>query len=69
MKSLDDPEHANFESGQYWNDMAKDPSVTREESFHEMTGETGDVILLHPLMLHSASKNLLRNVRVVCLPL
>lgn len=27
------------------------------ESFHEMTGKKGDVILMHPLMLHSASKN------------
>lgn len=28
-----------------------------DESFHEMTGKKGDVILMHPLMLHSASKN------------
>jgi hypothetical protein len=28
-----------------------------DESFTEMTGKKGDVILLHPLMLHSASKN------------
>jgi hypothetical protein len=33
-----------------------------------MTGEVGDVILLHPLMLHSASKNLLRHVRVITNP-
>ncbi|KAK8052587.1 hypothetical protein PG993_003972 [Apiospora rasikravindrae] len=26
-----------------------------DSSFHEMTGEKGDVILMHPLMLHSAS--------------
>ncbi|KAK8129108.1 hypothetical protein PG984_010216 [Apiospora sp. TS-2023a] len=26
-------------------------------SFHEMTGNKGDVILMHPLMLHSASVN------------
>lgn len=31
-----------------------------DESFHEMTGKKGDVILMHPLMLHSASKNGLR---------
>lgn len=28
-----------------------------DEHFHEMTGKKGDVILLHPLMLHSVSKN------------
>lgn len=34
-----------------------------------MTGEVGDVFLLHPFMLHSASKNLLRNVRLITNPL
>jgi hypothetical protein len=38
------------------------------ESFHEMTGKVGDVILLHPLMLHSASKNGLRNIRIITNP-
>lgn len=28
-----------------------------DRAFHEMTGKKGDVILMHPLMLHSASKN------------
>ena len=36
--------------------------------FHEMTGEVGDVILLHPLMLHSASKNSLRIPRIITNP-
>ena len=26
-----------------------------DSSFHEMSGNKGDVILMHPLMLHSAS--------------
>ena len=34
-----------------------------DSSFHEMTGKKGDVILMHPLMLHSASKNGRRLVR------
>ena len=34
-----------------------------DESFHEMTGKKGDVILMHPLMLHSASKNERRAAR------
>ena len=36
--------------------------------FVEMTGEVGDVVLLHPLMLHSASKNFLREARVIINP-
>ncbi|KAL4994220.1 hypothetical protein BDV10DRAFT_197696 [Aspergillus recurvatus] len=36
--------------------------------FHEMTGKTGDVVLMHPLMLHSASRNMLRNPRIITNP-
>lgn len=36
--------------------------------FHEMTGNVGDVILLHPLMVHSASVNSLRNPRIITNP-
>ncbi|KKY18447.1 hypothetical protein UCRPC4_g04916 [Phaeomoniella chlamydospora] len=36
--------------------------------FHEMTGNVGDVILLHPLMVHSASRNRLRIPRVITNP-
>lgn len=36
--------------------------------FHEMTGEVGDVILLHPLMVHSASINSLRIPRIITNP-
>ena len=39
-----------------------------DSSFHEMTGEVGDVILLHPLMLHSASKNGRRLARIITNP-
>ena len=37
-------------------------------SFHEMTGEVGDVILMHPLMLHTASHNPRRSIRVITNP-
>jgi hypothetical protein len=37
-----------------------------DSSFHEMTGKKGDVILMHPLMLHSASKNGRRLAREYC---
>ena len=44
------------------------PELTRDESFHEATGKVGDVYILHPLMLHSASRNLLRQVRIITNP-
>lgn len=68
MKSLHDPTHTLSEGTTFWSNLAQDPSLTRDSSFFEMTGEAGDVILLHPLMLHSASKNLLRHVRVITNP-
>ena len=33
-----------------------------------MTGQVGDVVLLHPLMLHSASRNSLRTPRIITNP-
>jgi hypothetical protein len=39
-----------------------------DEAFVEVTGVVGDVYLLHPLMLHSASNNMLRKVRVITNP-
>lgn len=38
------------------------------DSFTEATGETGDVYILHPFMLHSASKNLRRDIRIITNP-
>lgn len=38
------------------------------ESFVEATGKVGDVYLLHPLMLHSASSNSKRQVRIITNP-
>ena len=40
----------------------------RDRAFVEATGKVGDVYLLHPLMLHSASNNKLRNVRIITNP-
>ena len=51
-----------------WNTWVCDPSLTRDESFCEATGEVGDVYLLHPFMLHSASRNLRREVRIITNP-
>lgn len=52
----------------FWNHAVRSPELTRDESFHEATGEVGDVYLLHPFMLHSASKNLRRHVRIITNP-
>lgn len=54
-----------YEHLTFFNQIVQDCSP---ESFHEMTGKVGDVILLHPLMLHSASKNGLRNIRIITNP-
>ncbi|OCH88454.1 hypothetical protein OBBRIDRAFT_86989 [Obba rivulosa] len=49
----------------FWSHLAE---VQKAERFAEMTGEVGDVVLMHPLMLHSASKNHLREPRVITNP-
>ena len=51
-----------------WREWALDRSKTRDESFHEATGEVGDVYILHPFMLHSASRNLRRDIRIITNP-
>ncbi|KAH8175652.1 Clavaminate synthase-like protein [Sarocladium implicatum] len=47
-------------------DQARDPSKCN--LFQEMTGDVGDVILLHPFMMHSASKNALHTPRIITNP-
>ncbi|KAH8072262.1 hypothetical protein BXZ70DRAFT_749057 [Cristinia sonorae] len=42
--------------------------IKRCKRFVEMTGEIGDVVLMHPLMMHSASKNHLRIPRIITNP-
>ena len=68
MKSRNDPDHVEWDSLAYWKGLVDDKSLTRDESFFEATGEVGDVYLLHPLMLHSASKNLIREHRIITNP-
>jgi hypothetical protein len=62
----DNPEFKQEEIGLKWfNDVA---ASMPDEAFVEATGVVGDVYLLHPLMLHSASNNQLRKVRVITNP-
>ncbi|ORY15820.1 hypothetical protein BCR34DRAFT_622637 [Clohesyomyces aquaticus] len=49
----------------WYNEIAASMS---DEDFVEATGVVGDVYLLHPLMMHSASNNQLRQVRVITNP-
>ncbi|RXW19989.1 hypothetical protein EST38_g5870 [Candolleomyces aberdarensis] len=42
--------------------------IKRCRKFVELTGQAGDVVLMHPLMMHSASKNYLRIPRVITNP-
>ncbi|EIW80897.1 hypothetical protein CONPUDRAFT_123655 [Coniophora puteana RWD-64-598 SS2] len=49
----------------FWSHLQE---IKRCNKFVEVTGEIGDVVLLHPLMLHSASKNHLRIPRVITNP-
>ncbi|KAK7059829.1 hypothetical protein R3P38DRAFT_2838095 [Favolaschia claudopus] len=52
----------------FFKSVVKNKEQASDGSFHEMTGEVGDVYLLHPLMVHSATKNATRNPRVITNP-
>ena len=58
----------NPERRKIWNGWVRDPTQTNDETFIEATGEIGDVYILHPFMLHSSSKNLRRDVRIITNP-
>lgn len=49
----------------YWSHLKE---IKRCSNFVEVTGDIGDVVLLHPLMLHTASKNHTRIPRVITNP-
>lgn len=55
----------NKEDPGYWSHLDE---IKNCKEFVEITGEIGDVVLMHPLMLHSASKNHLRIPRVITNP-
>lgn len=60
------PDFKQEEHGLKWfNELA---ASMPDSAFVEATGVVGDVYLLHPLMLHSASNNQLRKVRVITNP-
>jgi len=49
----------------YWSHLKEIKNV---KNFVEVTGEVGDLVLMHPLMLHSASKNHTRIPRIITNP-
>ncbi|KAJ6470191.1 hypothetical protein C8R47DRAFT_1148931 [Mycena vitilis] len=52
----------------FFGSIVQSRELASDASFHEMAGEIGDVYLLHPLMVHSASKNVMRTLRVITNP-
>ncbi|KAJ6469261.1 hypothetical protein C8R45DRAFT_1055112 [Mycena sanguinolenta] len=52
----------------FYRSIVQNPALSSDASFHEMTGQVGDVYLLHPLMVHSATKNATRVPRVITNP-
>ena len=61
----DNPKMENETNLNWFCNVAKD---TPDEEIVEVTGRVGDIYLLHPLMLHSASNNKLRHLRVITNP-
>lgn len=59
-------EEKNWHEFQWFCEQIKDPA--RCNLFQQMTGKCGDVVLLHPLMAHSASRNALHVPRVITNP-
>jgi hypothetical protein len=60
-----DPSIGEKDRRKIWTDWVKDPEQTSDERFLEATGKLGDVYLFHPLMLHSVSDNLRRDLRLI----
>lgn len=58
-------EHKEHEL-QWFCDQIKD--ANKCNLFQQMTGKCGDVVLMHPLMMHSASRNSLHIPRVITNP-
>ncbi|KAJ7154541.1 hypothetical protein C8R46DRAFT_439619 [Mycena filopes] len=62
------PESTGPDRLDFYSSIVQSRELASDASFHEMTGEVGDVYLLHPLMLHAATKNATRVPRVITNP-
>jgi hypothetical protein len=47
------------------NDFGWSELIAGARDFREVTGEAGDVVLIHPLVMHRGSQNQLRRLRVI----
>jgi hypothetical protein len=56
------------ETREFFEALSQDKNKIPTSSIVEATGKVGDVYLMHPLTLHSASENLLRIPRVITNP-
>ncbi len=63
MTPRDEPEFKKEKDLAWFNGLAKTCT-----GFVEATGKVGDIYLLHPLMLHSATSNARRNLRIITNP-
>ncbi|KAK4061644.1 uncharacterized protein Triagg1_10186 [Trichoderma aggressivum f. europaeum] len=59
-------EEKQFHEFQWFCEQIKNPAKCN--LFQQMTGKCGDVVLMHPLMMHSASRNALHTPRVITNP-
>ncbi|KAF7292004.1 hypothetical protein MIND_01226100 [Mycena indigotica] len=65
VRGTPEPDKNSPERLAFYRNVAK---LAQDSSFHEMTGKVGDVYLLHPLMVHSATRNSTRVPRVITNP-
>ncbi|KAI1089693.1 hypothetical protein F5B19DRAFT_466355 [Rostrohypoxylon terebratum] len=59
------PDYARERNLEWYSDVVQSCA---DEDFVEATGSVGDVYLLHPLMVHSATSNARRDVRIITNP-
>ncbi|KAI0166269.1 hypothetical protein GGR57DRAFT_446028 [Xylariaceae sp. FL1272] len=65
MVPRDDEDFKKEKNLEFYRELIAD---VKDEEFIEATGKVGDVYLLHPLMVHSASNNPLRKARMITNP-
>jgi hypothetical protein len=58
-------EHMHYEFGWFVEQIREQSKCSL---FQQMTGNVGDVVLMHPLMMHSASSNSLHTPRIITNP-
>ncbi|KAJ7056143.1 hypothetical protein C8F01DRAFT_376771 [Mycena amicta] len=65
IRGTPEPEPNSPDRRAFYCSIARDAA---DSSFYEVTGEVGDVYLMHPFMVHSATRNTTRVPRVITNP-